>query len=108
MSKHHYSRIARCCLAALALAATVSLAGTAAQAAECGSRDLIIKQLGKQFAEERRATGMMRRSGVMEIYVSKEKGTWTVLLTTPRGRTCIVAAGEMWEDMPILAAGPAV
>ena len=107
MTTYSCSRIARRCLTALALFATLSMTGTPAQAAECGRRDYIIKQLGKQFAEVRRATGMMRKSGLMEIYVSKKKGTWTVLVTSPRGMTCIVAAGEMWEDMPIVTAGPA-
>ena len=34
-----------------------------------------------------------------------KKGTWTVLATMAEGKTCIVAAGQSWQDMPEKVAG---
>ncbi len=35
---------------------------------------------------------------LMEVLTS-EHGTWTVLLTSPSGRTCVIAAGTSWESL---------
>ncbi len=92
---------------AVALAFAVTLGAPDAGAVECAERGFIVKQLDKKFKEGRIATGIMAKHGLMELYVSKDTGTWTVLLTSPRGLSCVIAAGENWESMPVKIAGPA-
>ena len=36
--------------------------------------------------------------GLVEVYASEETGTWTILMTRPDGTTCLLAAGQRWEQ----------
>jgi hypothetical protein len=92
---------------ALAAAAMITSAVVApAAAAQCGPRSALLEHLSKQFKEEPRALGLVGSAGVLEIYVSSH-GSWTLLITSPGGTACIMAAGESWEELPKLASGPA-
>ena len=42
---------------------------------------------------------------VIEVFASEETGSWTILLTSPQGLTCLMAAGEAYETDPEQAAG---
>ena len=78
----------------------VILAFTPANAAGrvCGERAKMTKFLMKRYKETPRAMGVASSGkSVMEIYTS-EKGSWTVLMTTAKGVTCIMGAGHSWED----------
>ena len=44
----------------------------------------------------------------MQIFASKTGQTWTVVLTTPAGLSCIVAEGTRWENLPNSPDGPQV
>ena len=35
--------------------------------------------------------------GVVEILTSPDGNTWTIIVTTPQGMSCLVAAGEGWR-----------
>ena len=37
---------------------------------------------------------------LIQVFVSTETGTWTIISTAPTGVSCIVAAGESWETLP--------
>jgi hypothetical protein len=64
----------------------------------CGERSTIVEYLKERYKETPRAVGVASSGkSVMEIYTS-EKGSWTVLMTTAKGITCIMAAGHSWED----------
>ena len=41
--------------------------------------------------------GLNQSNGVLEVYASDETGTWTILVTSPDGKACLLAAGKMWE-----------
>ena len=88
-------------VAAFAALATIS-AGLAAQPASaepriCGPHDKIIATLSKQFQEKQEAIGLAATGQVMEVYVSRE-GSWTILVSTTNGMTCVIGAGEGWES----------
>ena len=70
-----------------------------AQAAMCGKRVDFIKALNDKYQESGKALGIAGQVNLVEIFASKA-GTWTILVTTPEGRTCIIAAGSSWEDLP--------
>ncbi len=98
------------CLSAALGAAVFALSSSAlptpAGAVECGRHEKVIQLLGTRYQETRKAMGLVSTRGMMEVYVSAA-GTWTVLLTSPEGIACIVAAGDAWEDAPMIAEGPA-
>lgn len=69
----------------------------------CGERAKMTKFLMKRYKETPRAMGVASSGkSVMEIYTS-DKGSWTVLMTTAKGVTCIMGAGHSWEDRDKLA-----
>ena len=76
-----------------------------AQAAlACGSHDKIVTVLANRFKESRHVMGVVNANAVMEIFMSPQ-GTWTIVVTDTRGKSCITAAGEEWQDVPEAVAG---
>ena len=65
----------------------------------CGSRTDFIKALSDKYQETGKALGIAGQVNLVEIFASKA-GTWTILVTTPEGKSCIIAAGSSWEDLP--------
>ena len=91
-------------VAALAAISLVSIAGIAEAAPQCGNHDKIVDVLGDKFKESRRVMGVVNSTAVMEIFKSKQ-GTWTIVITDTNGMSCITAAGEEWQDVPVAVAG---
>jgi hypothetical protein len=52
------------------------------------------------------AFGLQSNGNLLQVYSSEEKGTWTVVSTTPTGMSCIVAAGKRWESLPLTSNDP--
>lgn len=95
------------CLAIWALAvALVSALDAQAQFARpvCKDRGAMIETLRKKFGETQRSFGLQNDRRILELYASPD-GTWTALLTMPSGRSCVVAAGEGWTELPPLPPG---
>ena len=80
-----------------AVLATGLVGGTASAQAICGKRDDIVAQLEKKYGETRRSVGVQEGRGVVEVYASSSTGSWTILITNPRGMSCLMAAGEAFE-----------
>lgn len=81
-------------LGALALAVS---APAAAQTA-CGERGTIADRLAQKYGEHPVSIGLATNGSVIEVFVSDD-GTFTILVTSPDGRTCLVAAGEGWQPV---------
>lgn len=91
------------CASGLTFAAQAFTADEA-EAAVCKQRGEIIKILNKRYGETRRSFGLQNNRRILEVYAS-ETGTWTAILTMPSGRSCVVAAGEAWTDLPPVPLG---
>ncbi|PWJ22081.1 hypothetical protein [Jannaschia seohaensis] len=78
--------------------ATLLLFSLPAQAQSCGPRPLVLERLTGQFGETRRGIGLATQDRVVEVFASDDTGTWTVTVTLPDGRTCLIASGQAWED----------
>jgi len=65
----------------------------------CGDRGKIISHLESKYGETRRSIGLAQGQGIFEVYASDESGTWTIVLTKPSGRTCLMAAGEAFQAL---------
>ena len=48
--------------------------------------------------------GVVNAKSVMEMFMSPQ-GTWTMGITDTSGISCITAAGEEWQDVPVAVAG---
>ena len=96
-------------LTALAVVAhpTTAITETEPQADICGPRADVVAQLGGQFAESQKAIGLLGEEAVMEVFVS-EHGSWTILTTDVQGVSCLVAAGEGWDDTIATTVGQGV
>ena len=89
-------------LLAAAAAGSWTLPATAQQhLLSCANRAEMVKVLSSRYREEPRAIGLANQSAVIEVFTSKA-GTWTILLTKPDGASCIVGAGDNWEENPPL------
>ncbi|MCK5611027.1 hypothetical protein KAR91_54645 [Candidatus Pacearchaeota archaeon] len=64
----------------------------------CGERTSLLKQLEGNYKESPISMGLASNGSVVELTRS-DIGTWTILLTTPKGITCLIAAGKNWEDI---------
>ncbi|MCP4316716.1 MAG: hypothetical protein GY789_12075 [Hyphomicrobiales bacterium] len=72
----------------------------------CGDRTALLKALSEKYKESPRALGLSSSGkAVFEVYVSKT-GTWTIVMTTTTGVTCIMAAGHSWEEAPTVDGEP--
>jgi|GEM_PF-400091 len=83
-------------LFALSLGFGLAVMAYAAQAQtnSCGDRDKLITSLSEKYGETRQSMGLARNNSLMELYASDETGTWTILVTLPDGRSCLIAAGN--------------
>lgn len=73
----------------------------------CGARERIIEQLASRYHETRRAIGIASNNSVLEVFASEDSGSFTILVTLPDGRSCLVASGENFEALsePLPASG---
>jgi hypothetical protein len=70
----------------------------------CGNHNLVIDNLQQAYAEAPISMGVTSGGAVIEVFASAE-GTWTLVITQPNGVSCLIAAGQDWEQLPKLAAG---
>lgn len=91
-----------CFLAALSLV-MMAPAFAQSQGSQCARHDQVVAAItGEKYNETRRAmatTTVATGTNLVEVFASKA-GTWTVIVSTPTGLSCIVASGESWEELP--------
>jgi hypothetical protein len=91
-----FAFLVRASIALALLAATPSAKAEGRQA--CAERAKVIQKLEERFGETLRSLGLHQADGVVEIYSSETTGTWTILMTRPDGISCLLAAGQLWEQ----------
>ncbi|MBL4758311.1 MAG: hypothetical protein JKY32_11980 [Rhizobiales bacterium] len=101
--KHHLSHMAATCLVSAGMfLLPQSAIVTTADAAICMYHENLVSFLSGRHNELPRALGLVADRGLMEVYVSPA-GTWTIVMTTPTGVACVIAAGDTWEEQQIRA-----
>jgi hypothetical protein len=92
---------------AIAAAASSALLGLSlpanANPAACASRTEIVQKLDETYKEARQAIALTKQGGLLEIFVSA-KGSWSILVSNPNGKSCLVAVGENWQQQQQLVA----
>ena len=86
----------------------LTLAATAASAQQptCDERDRVLELLAKKYKESPIAAGVTNTGGLVEVLTDGKGGSWTIIVTTPQGMSCLVAAGEGWRSMQQVAVEP--
>jgi hypothetical protein len=72
-----------------------SLLTDQANAVHCGPQDVLIKGLADKYGETPQAGGLAGPNEA-EMFASRD-GSWSLVYTTPKGVSCIVASGKEWE-----------
>jgi hypothetical protein len=86
--------------AAGGLLAITGVSGSQAQTqmpSPCLAHDELEAGLSRDYQERQSAYGQMGDQTLMELYAS-DSGTWTLVITGVNGQSCIVAAGEGFEQ----------
>ena len=65
----------------------------------CADRNQVISKLTDQFGETRRSMGLAANNSIVELHASDTSGTWTITVTQPDGKTCLLAAGTAFETL---------
>ena len=88
-------------LAALAFSLVSSPIGVADEPAKssCESRENVLDFLSSRYSEAPVAMGVSKDGGLVEILTSGPGSTFTIIVTMPDGQTCMVAAGDSWENI---------
>ncbi len=69
----------------------------AAQSMQCAPRAQLLDQLGK-VGQQRRALGLAGQA-VMELYTANRSSRWTITVTMPDGKMCLLAHGNSFEAL---------
>ena len=82
-------------------AAAVLMAGSAiAQSGpNCAPRELVVDRLASKYGETRQSMGLGANNAVVEVFASDDSGSWTIIVTTANGLTCLVASGQAFEEL---------
>jgi len=81
----------------LAIGALLSVASATANAqVACNQRDKVVDTPHQGFHEVQVGAGLMPGGQLVEIFASPA-GTWTILMSLPTGKSCLIAAGENWN-----------
>ncbi len=56
------------------------------------------------------AVGVIDQDRLVEVLSTDDRKTWTIIVSTPDGRSCLLANGEGWRQVPKVAAtaGPKI
>lgn len=100
--------VGRAALVLAALVAVFSWPGPGPARAQgqtvCAARDSFAAQLAQGYNERPVARGLGANGDLVEVFASPGGTTWTILVTRPRGFSCVAATGA---DFEILAPVPA-
>ncbi len=95
-------------ISSLIAASALFLSVSSANAEQfCAPRDRAVIQLEKQFGEMVSGRGLVANGKRMFELLVSEKGSWTVLISDPNGRSCVMASGGNWQAMTVLVCDPA-
>ncbi len=71
------------------------------------ARDGLLTQLEQKYGEVPVAIGVAD-GALIELLTAKDSMTWTIILTSPKGLSCLIASGEGWRPLAPVPPGPTV
>jgi hypothetical protein len=104
-------RIAASLVLALLAFGSLTLTPTPAAAqgvpSACAARDALLSQLEHKYGEVPVAIGVANGK-LVELLTAKDGITWTIILTSPKGVSCLIASGDGWRPLTPVSLDPAV
>ncbi len=79
--------------------ALLALPAFADETAICADRAVVAQRLAKDFSENPVAMGITSSGNVIEVFSARTGDTWTIVMTLPNGKSCLMATGEGWEQV---------
>ncbi len=73
----------------------------------CRARDGLLSELESKYGEVTVAIGVADGQ-LIELLTAKDGITWTIILTSPKGLSCLIASGEGWRPLAPVPPGPTV
>lgn len=70
-----------------------------AQDQNCGPREAIVARLADGFGEGQQMIGLAANGAIIEVFGNPETGSWTLLLSRADGISCLMAAGEYFQNI---------
>ena len=93
-------------IGAIAFVAALGVQATAfAAPVSCGPRAELLEELAKRFSEAPVAVGLASSGALVEVLTNGSGSTWTIIVSQPNGTSCLVAAGESWQELRRVASG---
>jgi hypothetical protein len=92
--------------AVLATATALLPISAAASENQCGKHKDVTRLLLQKYNESPVGLGITSQGGLVEVLTASDGATWSIIVTTPDGLSCLVAAGESWRSKTITP-GPA-
>ena len=65
----------------------------------CLPHGAMVDLLAGRYSEQRVSVGLETGGRLIEVFATADGGTWTMVMTTPNGVTCVIAAGLEWQDV---------
>ncbi len=66
----------------------------------------MIRLLSKKYQEAPVASGITNQGSLVEVLTDARGGTWTIIITSPQGMSCLVFSGESWRGLQQVAREP--
>jgi hypothetical protein len=66
----------------------------------CGQRDKFVEWLAVKHKEAPIATGVSSNGRLIEMLSTHDGDTWTLIVTSPDGNSCLIASGQGWRAKP--------
>ncbi len=70
-----------------------------AQSRNCAPHAAVVERLAVNYGESRQSIGLGSDNSVVEVFASTETGSWTIVVTRPGGPSCLVAAGQSFQQV---------
>jgi len=93
-------------IAGLAAGLACAFAGPASGQSACLDHDKLTQMLDGKYSEKPVALGLEASGRLFEVFAADDGATWTMVVTTPEGASCVIAVGEEWQAPQQLAFDP--
>ena len=80
------------------MSSAVLFGGAVLWSVDQGTADRVLDLLANKYKEAPVAAGVTNTGGLVEVLSTGKGDTWTIIITTPKGMSCLVAAGEAWRE----------
>ena len=65
----------------------------------CGERQKLLDALAKDHDEAPTALGLAATGQIVEV-LTAPSGSWSIIVSQPNGRACLMGAGQGWQELP--------